>query len=761
MALNDISNRIKLMGDLVGENEADKLKAMTMPLVYECSSFFPVMGSLIKETAQYNNQVEGVNVQKQIAVMRTNFVQFKETARNQILPVLFEREQELKAEGDSYLDEMEALRLYTALASYYVGIEHDTLKAESYIRILQKSNNPNVRYRVAREMAEMKVAQKDFAEAFKWYEEQKELASHVPLITSSIQNMADYFSSLCVACLLGGFYHEAIAPAKEQFRLRRQLANLNFDLLTQVERESFIQNGGVGGANIIFLLPKFPQELSKDGYDVVLASKGLLLRASERIKRAVMQSGNQVLKTKMDSLNQLRLRYRAISLMKDWEHGNFDYNPESVELSLQIEKLERNVNRQASQFIDSMNTPNWKELQRVLRPGEAAVEFVISDSLSCGALVLLPKREPQYVALTNSKKLWNDFISFNHLKDQRKAEILYQDDRLHLYDKLWKPMEHLLKRVKTVYYSPSGFLNELAFAAFKCSDGSYLSDHYELHQMLSTGDLVSIREKHDTSTVETASIYGSVFYSPEQESLVNDADRVGGNHVSEQGGRWVIQDDEPFAYLPFTKQEVEKVNDIVKTHQIKAVSKQGFDATEKSIHDISGSSPHILHLSTHGFFIKDVSEVVDNKFFARFPATRFSSMQRSGIAFVNANKSWAGSTDASEENDGILTANEVALLDLSNTQLAILSACQTAVGDYSMEGVFGLHRGFKQAGVRSILGSLWKVDDRSTSRLMELFYQDWLSGEPMQKSFHNAVSKLRKEYPSPYYWAPFVLMDAE
>lgn len=153
--------------------------------------------------------------------------------------------------------------------------------------------------------------------------------------------------------------------------------------------------------------------------------------------------------------------------------------------------------------------------------------------------------------------------------------------------------------------------------------------------------------------------------------------------------------------------------------------------------------------------------MTDNKFLSRFPAMRFSSMQRSGLAFVGANRTWEGATDKPEDNDGIITSNEVALLDLSHTRIAVLSACQTAVGEYTTEGVYGMHRGFKQAGVKSILASLWNVNDKSTARLMELFYGKWLSGTPMQQSFNEAIRELRKEYPSPFYWAPFVLMDAE
>lgn len=99
-------------------------------------------------------------------------------------------------------------------------------------------------------------------------------------------------------------------------------------------------------------------------------------------------------------------------------------------------------------------------------------------------------------------------------------------------------------------------------------------------------------------------------------------------------------------------------------------------------------------------------------------------------------------------------------MDLNGTQLVTLSACETALGNYSFEGVFGLPRGFKQAGVKSLLVSLWSVNDKSTYLLMSSFYRYWMQGETKQQAFKHAVNDVRKDYPEPFYWAPFVLLDA-
>ena len=135
-------------------------------------------------------------------------------------------------------------------------------------------------------------------------------------------------------------------------------------------------------------------------------------------------------------------------------------------------------------------------------------------------------------------------------------------------------------------------------------------------------------------------------------------------------------------------------------------------------------------------------------------------MQRAGIALAGAEDTWTGVQQPEEANDGILTANEVAQMDLNGTQLVTLSACETALGDYSFEGVFGLPRGFKQAGVKSLLVSLWSVNDKSTSLLMSSFYRYWMQGETKQQAFKHAVNDVRKDYPEPFYRAPFVLLDA-
>lgn len=462
--------------------------------------------------------------------------------------------------------------------------------------------------------------------------------------------------------------------------------------------------------------------------------------------------GDESLRSKYDSLAFLKEKYKTIDITTI-DASNFS---EMSELKIKIEGLEKEINRTLPPEIDNIFNLNWIDIQKRISEKEVAMELLFAGH-SAAALLLAHDKSPVFIPLCNADTLYEKVSQISNLPLDARVKKLYVDDEAHLYDNLWKPLEGHLKDVRRVYLSPTSFLNTIAFNAIKCEDGSYLMDHYDICQMTSTANITD-KDESD-SPVKSAMLVGGVCYSPSHKQRADQWRSQKKNIDDADNERGAVVDRENFGFLPYTIDETNNLKSLMEKNKIETSLIEGDDASEQTVVKLSGKSPDVLHLSTHGFFIDD-NKVFDNKFLSRFPASRFSSMQRSGIAFVGANATWGGDASKEENSDGIMTANEVAKLDLSNTRLAVLSACQTAVGAYTNEGVLGMYRGFKQAGVKSILATLWSVNDKSTSEFMQEFYSNWLNKQNMHDAFNNAMKTIRNRYPSPLHWAPFILLDA-
>ena len=217
-----------------------------------------------------------------------------------------------------------------------------------------------------------------------------------------------------------------------------------------------------------------------------------------------------------------------------------------------------------------------------------------------------------------------------------------------------------------------------------------------------------------------------------------------------------------FGRLKYADKEIHSISEILKSHNIATTTYEDKSATEQSFKQLSGNSPEILHLATHGFCF-DTKEKAANKPFAQSVNTysqKESAMALSGLALSGANNAWKGNFDLPNVEDGILTAYEISQLDLSNTKLVVLSACETARGRiFPVDGVFGLQRAFKQAGAGSVLMSLWKVDDNATAIFMEQFYKYLFETADRHKALQMAQNEVKKQFPDPYYWAAWVMLD--
>ena len=212
--------------------------------------------------------------------------------------------------------------------------------------------------------------------------------------------------------------------------------------------------------------------------------------------------------------------------------------------------------------------------------------------------------------------------------------------------------------------------------------------------------------------------------------------------------------------LPGTKAESDSIKNIMTAQHWSIQEYIQKKATEDAIKKVN--NPQVLHIATHGFFLKDVNEKTDKVMGIQTQIAKQNPLLRSGVVLAGAAAIARDSLAANTSEDGILTAYEAIGLDLSATDLVVLSACETGLGELlNGQGVYGLQRAFLIAGAKSVIMSLWVVDDLATQELMTDFYREWLKDPTpgnMHRAFRSAQLKLKEKYDNPYYWGAFVIV---
>ncbi|MBR3496473.1 MAG: CHAT domain-containing protein [Prevotella sp.] len=432
----------------------------------------------------------------------------------------------------------------------------------------------------------------------------------------------------------------------------------------------------------------------------------------------------------------------------------FDAALLSKGILLNTERLKRNLmlgNAQVDAFVKPFFL-NWRDIESKLKEDDIAIEFV---------RVNLYPNIPVYIAVAIRRGYKMPHITKLFFEDELKQvsdTVYYQCGEM--ADLVWKPLLSEFEGVKNIYFSPSGALYNIGI--------EYLPgmENYNIYRLSSTRELITDRK---TELDNRAVLYGGLDYYAEFNAIPTKMkseigediyiDHADVRNMKLRGGK------DP---LPQTKVEVEQIGKVLKNAQWNYDLITGEDGTEESFKSLSGKKIKTLHLSTHGFYYtpEEADSIgydflqIDN----RIASAEDKALTRSGLIMSGANHILEGEELPKNVEDGILTAKEIADVDLRGLDLVVLSACQTGLGDIAQgEGVFGLQRGFKKAGANSILMSLWEVDDKATQILMTQFYKNLLSGQSKRQSLLAAQEYLRKvedgKYDEPKYWAAFILLD--
>jgi len=215
-----------------------------------------------------------------------------------------------------------------------------------------------------------------------------------------------------------------------------------------------------------------------------------------------------------------------------------------------------------------------------------------------------------------------------------------------------------------------------------------------------------------------------------------------------------------FDPLPGTEVEAKAIPPLVAGASDKKQVVVGANATESAVK--SARSPRILHLATHGFFLEDEAMPLTQEKTDAAPKIE-NPLVRSGLAFAGANHA----AESAGGDDGILTALEITGMDLHGTDLVVLSACETGVGEVKNgEGVYGLRRAFALAGAMNLMMSLWPVSDEVTASQMQAFYKNMQTmppAEALRQAQLATITNLKARFGTapPFLWAPFFLQGAQ
>ena len=366
------------------------------------------------------------------------------------------------------------------------------------------------------------------------------------------------------------------------------------------------------------------------------------------------------------------------------------------------------------------------EVEDALPPDAALVEYVaynrytgrLGSEPAYGAVVLTRKAPPQWVPLDSAAEI-NARVNLDQKYMRRRVHEAALAEVLHgLYQSLCQPVLAALPAgIHRLIISPDGDLDFISFATLLDRDNRFLADDFELHYVSSGRDLL---QKLPGLMPRTKRLV--VFADP-------DFDHLPGGVGAGTGVKAVAHDDDLLPPLPGTEREAVFLQEEARRDGLEAQVYRGADATELNLARLD--SPYVLHLATHGLYLsgQDVPNLPVNvedggKALAAQPMTR-SLLALTGAAITL--RDWKRGIFPPPENDGLLTAQEVAGLNLEHTWLVVLSACDTGSGEARAgEGVLGLRRGFAEAGTQNLLMTLWTADDAETANLMEAFYREAL-----------------------------------
>ncbi len=487
--------------------------------------------------------------------------------------------------------------------------------------------------------------------------------------------------------------------------------------------------------------------LLKTLLNVRLVDKSLLLNEARAVNQTILNGADTAVSRVFNEwLQQKRYLQDLYKYsLAELAQNNIDLDAEEASKN----SLEKQLSTMSATFRKATaNKNNFAAIQSKLRKNDLAVEIIRTGvfddhgkALVNYAALLIGKDYPAPKLIPLDSCAFFDTLFINHYK--HSIEDTLRD--LLSYNRFFKALKKYSNGISNIYFSGDGIYQKLnLYTLYDPASKTYLLETASISQINSLKDLSD--PKAALANTGDAALFGFPDYELKDSSEKTNAS-------GELASRAVFSD---IPELPGTKKEAEAISTLLTSYKRNAKLYLGTQATEEQVKALN--SPAILHIATHGFFLPDEDSGEDKILGFSTEQARQNPLLRSGLLMAGA----AAKQSSLKQDDGILTAYEASLLNLQHTDLVTLSACETGLGDLvNGQGVYGLQRAFLTAGARSIVMSLWVVDDDATQQLMTEFYKNYLQNTlpgGKRQALRKAQMEVKKRYPHPYHWGAFVLI---
>lgn len=532
-----------------------------------------------------------------------------------------------------------------------------------------------------------------------------------------------------------------------------------------------------------------------------LKRKGLLLKISSEINKIIQMTHSPELAAKAEALNQKRKELASLTLSGPTDESPKEFRVKTASLEEELYELQAELGRASTIYHVTSKPVSVDKVFDNLDTADVLVDYLTYNDNGMKMMAVVAQSDPEkcfvwwnckhnrieMVPLGDLKPIQEMVTYFREaIQDEDAEEEELLGTGSDIFAMIWEPLQDFIGDKKSIYIVPDSALHLLPFDAMIDENGNYMIQDYDLKILSSSRDLVvaSLPDAEGDFMILAGPDYdlddervkSKKVAIRGKRSAVSNGMRVASHGLrslsfepldgAELEGKTIKKVSDAFEKLEGAEEEGRGIQQVAKKGNANSVIYLQREAEEAQLRSIS-RAPKMLHIATHGFFLQEEERLkkrllsLNRGGVMSTPPPGDNPLLRAGLAFagINSNAPFLGELDTN--NDGVLTAMEVLSLDLAGTQLVVLSACETGVGEiHAGEGVYGLRRSFQEAGVKSVVNSLWPVSDEGTRRLMTEFYTQMFKGVPAREALKIAqLALLDSEWNHPYYWAPFVLVE--